>query len=1104
MPIGRPIQHTTVRILDADGQPVPIGVTGELYTGGDGLARGYAGNAVPTARAFVPDPSGHGARLYRSGDLARWRADGTLDFVGRVDNQLKIRGFRVEPGDVAAVLRSHPGVQESVVLPAGAGEQRHLIGYVTPADGLDRAALRPSVLREFAAQRLPDYLVPAGFKTVDRFPLTANGKIDRAALPPPEPETREAAAPPRGATEERLAGMWQLLLPQDGARNGGIGRDDTFFALGGNSLSAARLMFHIGEEFGVELGLAAFYETPTLAACAAAIDAARPGGQVAVSAPRPAVALSRVDRRDRSVHRVGGSPLAPDRPAPDRPAPLAPHLVRLTEDWALWRTVCLRGAGFPLQLLAALGDTGLAGAADAVLAAADPADQVARDLAGDAYAAEFTAAVRRLSAALHEAAGLPALREAVAWQNRHALITGVDPLVRRGPEPAKRNSQQRQHEAIVASYLQRYCAKNDSIGFFGPVGWSQIDDGPGIRTTHAAAGFSLAARATYLEGWAVRGVMAEHATALRPWLVPRRMPFVGVEGTHLRVALTPLVPLTPAEAAVMRACDGSRDAGEIAAALLADPSAGFGDVADVFAVLARLADSGRLAWQVDVAPQDIRPERSARAVLSRVTDDAVRRPAERALDELSAARDELAGAAGDAERVAAAMTGLEETFTRLSGLPPTRRAGELYAGRTLAYEECLRGDTVRLGADALEGLREPLALVLDSARWFTTICGALYARHFREAYRKRAAALGTDVVPFVDVWMLVNDTLSDPPRLIEPAMRALEERWLAILDLPPDARRVQLRAADLRERVTAEFPDQPLPWPMAVHHSPDLMIAGRDAAAGGRVTWVLGEVHPSLVTFRYAAWQAFHDAPDTLRAALRHDLHGPTVWFAETAELGGTGSQQANVLASPGDFRLVFAHDSCGYDPAATLPVGDCDLIASPAGLRVRRRDGTSERGLLEVIGDLIATTAANCFGLAPPGEHVPRVTIDDLVVSRETWRIAATEPAFASTADESARYLQARAWAASQGLPRHVFCRFTGERKPVYADLTSLASIDLISRALRRSRRQAGADAMLTVTEMLPAPDQAWLTDGQGQRYTAELRMVAVDQRTAAKEQEG
>jgi hypothetical protein len=125
-------------------------------------------------------------------------------------------------------------------------------------------------------------------------------------------------------------------------------------------------------------------------------------------------------------------------------------------------------------------------------------------------------------------------------------------------------------------------------------------------------------------------------------------------------------------------------------------------------------------------------------------------------------------------------------------------------------------------------------------------------------------------------------------------------------------------------------------------------------------------------------------------------------------------------------------------------------------------------------------------------------------VVSRETWRLAASEPAFADTADESTRYLQARAWAATHGLPRHVFLRFTGERKPIYADLTGLASIDLISRSLRRARRGAGADATVTIVEMLPSPDEAWLADAQGQRYTAELRLVAADQKMTGQKQEG
>jgi hypothetical protein len=806
-----------------------------------------------------------------------------------------------------------------------------------------------------------------------------------------------------------------------------------------------------------------------------------------------------ISRRDRSGYRVD----AP-QPAPDQPSAVPAHLVRLTGDWALWRTVCLRGAGFGVHLLAALGDEDLASAADTLIAAdaagaLTASDRGARERASAVYAAEFTAAVRRLSAALHEAACLPKLREAVAWQNRYALSRGIDSLVRRGTEPAKRNARLRENEALVASYLQRYCAKNETIGFFGPVGWSQIDDNSGIRITHAADGHFLAARATYLESWAVHAIMAEHAAVLRPWAVPRRMAFVGVDGTLLRLPLAPAVPLTPAEAAVMRACDGIRDARGVAAAVLADPHAGLNDAAEVFALLAGLAGNRRLAWRAEVDPQDIRPERAMRALLSRVTDDDVRGPAEKALAELTAARDELAGAAGDAERVATAMAGLEATFTRLTGAAPTRRAGELYAGRTLAFELCLRADTVRLGSAALAGLRAPLALVLDGARWFTAACAALYARHFDQAYRQRADALGTDVVPFADFWLLVNDVLFDPQRLIGPVIDELRQRWSAILHLPAGARRIQLRAADLVKRVRSELPTQPLPWPTAVYHSPDLMIAGAEAAAGGRFTWVLGEVHPGVVTSRPATWLAFHDDPDALHAAMRHDLRGPVVWVFQTDEAGGTCTRHSSVLPSPGDLRLAFAHDSFAFDPATTLTVGDCDLISSPGGLRVRRRDGSFERGLLEVVGYLISSTAINCLDMMPPGPHTPRVTIDDLVVSRERWALPAAEPAFADTPDESTRYLQARAWAAAHGLPRHVFCKFTGERKPIYADLTSLASIDLISRSLRRARRNAGADATVTVTEMLPTPDQAWLTDAQGRRYTAELRMVAVDQKTAA-----
>lgn len=1105
VPIGRPIRQTTVHILDPDGRPAPIGVAGELCTGGDGLARGYVGRASATARAFVPDPFGSGERLYRTGDLARWRADGVVEFIGRVDDQIKIRGFRVEPAEVEAALRTHPDIQDVVVVVRGGESDRHLVGYVTAIEGVDPATLRPGRLREFLARRLPEYLVPAGFAVLDRLPLNVNGKVNRAALPPPDRDVRETGpVEPRTPTEEALVEMWRQLMPTNHSLPADIGREESFFALGGNSLGAARLMFRIRETFGVEVSLGDFYRAPTLAECAAAVD-------VAKTAAVP-VAARGIVRRDRRAHRVspsagaapetGGGSTVPvaspggivrrDRSAhrvPSGPAPIASHMVPLDENWGLWRTVCVRGAGLPADLPARLADARLADAADAVLAAR--ADAGNDGTAETAYQVEFGAAAGRLGRALRLLGAEPAIREAIAWQNRHGLATGIDSLLRRDPD-ASRNTKHRQHEALLASYLQRYCVKNDTIGFFGPVGWGRVDDGTGIRVTHAPDGRLIAARTVYLEGWAVTAALAGHVEALRPWLVPRRMPFIDVVGGTLRVPLAPPVRLGAAEAAVLRACDGARDATEVATLVLADPTAGLRTERAVFDVLAALATAHRLAWGLDVPPHDIRPERTMRARLERVTDPAVRGPALAALDELTAARDVLASASGDADRVAEAMAGLETTFTALAGAMPTRRSGEQYAGRTVAYEECLRADVVDIGESALVGLREPLSLVLAGARWFTATSAALYRRLLEDVYRRRAAELGTEAVPFADFWIVAGELLFEPPRaVIGTLVRALDERWADVLRLPEGERRIRLSTSDLRDRVATAFAATGSGWPSAVHHSPDLMVTPADDPA--EYQWIMGELHPGIVTMRYAAWLAHHESPETVRAGMADDLGRGAVFLAETGERGGAPSRLSNALVGPRDLRLVFAHDSCGHDPAGILTTGECEVVATPAGLRVRRRDGL-DRDIMDVLGDLIAAGLTQHYRVVAPGTHTPRVSIGDLVVSRESWAMTAARVPFAEVRDEAERFVRARAWAAAHDFPRHVFVRCVGERKPIYADLTSLASIDLVARAVRRARRHAGDDAPVTVVEMLPTPDQLWLRDSSGRRYSAELRMVAVD----------
>ncbi|WP_211904909.1 non-ribosomal peptide synthetase [Xanthomonas maliensis] len=279
LPIGRPLINTRLYVLDGQGQPLPIGVTGELYIAGAQLAQGYLHRPDLSAERFVPDPfaATAGERMYRTGDLARWRADGQLDFVGRNDTQVKIRGFRIEPGEVEAALRACDGVHDAVVIADGA-EDKRLIAYLI-GDVADLSTL-PAQL----STRLPDYMLPAAYVPLDVLPLTPNGKLDRAALPRPDVDalTSQAYVEPDGELETLLATLWCELLdvPQ-------IGRYDNFFAVGGHSLLAVRLISRIRSVLGLELPLASVFAEPHLHAMALAVaDAADQALPAIVPAPR--------------------------------------------------------------------------------------------------------------------------------------------------------------------------------------------------------------------------------------------------------------------------------------------------------------------------------------------------------------------------------------------------------------------------------------------------------------------------------------------------------------------------------------------------------------------------------------------------------------------------------------------------------------------------------------------------------------------------------------------------------------------------------------------------------------------------------------------------
>jgi amino acid adenylation domain-containing protein len=280
IPIGRPIANTQIYVLDNHFEPVPLGAIGELFIGGDGVAHGYLDRPDLTASRFLVDRFRTGGRMYRTGDLARMLPGGVIEYMGRADAQIKLRGFRIELGEIETILERLPGVRQAVVIVREdtPGDQR-LTAYMV---ALDRGSVAVDMLREALAAKLPDYMVPAAYVFLDKFPLTPNRKVDRKALPAPTASTTTRSAnyvPPRTNSEKQVAAIWELLLD-----NQNVGVTENFFDLGGHSLLVIRLQARLRQQFGWEPSLIELFQFPTVASIAKLIDRRTTNAQMATAA----------------------------------------------------------------------------------------------------------------------------------------------------------------------------------------------------------------------------------------------------------------------------------------------------------------------------------------------------------------------------------------------------------------------------------------------------------------------------------------------------------------------------------------------------------------------------------------------------------------------------------------------------------------------------------------------------------------------------------------------------------------------------------------------------------------------------------------------------
>ena len=845
---------------------------------------------------------------------------------------------------------------------------------------------------------------------------------------------------------------------------------------------------------------------------------------------------------------------------------LPPHLLPLPDRaWAVWRCVGLRGSGFPANEALKLADADCAASADRVLeretasvhargraieslrgalmqAGGSPSERAevekairrlqkgklpqqydtanneisevedfrqAVDLVQRAHADfsnEFEAAAERTSQVIRDIASDKRFREAVIWQNRQAHHTGLMKLFKSSTEVRTRDSKQRQSEELVATYLQRYSVKNDTIGFFGPAGWASLmPAGESIKIQTGAE--LLRSRNVYFEAWgidAIADVLSQNQM-LRRWCAPMRLPFVYADGNMLHVPLQKPFRLTAEQAAVFYRCDSSRMARDIAAEVVADPSNTLRAEEAVYKVLHALRGRGLITWSLAVPmPYSQHPEQTLKDFCERIDDEQCRRPVAELIEQLESARRAVKCAVSDPDALDEALGGADELFTRLTGVAPTRCAGQMYASRTLLYEDCCRDVEVELGPEHLEQLGRPLTLLLDSARWFTYQVANYCRESFSKLFNELALKEGSKTVSGLDFWNRAHPFLLDSGhRVAKDVLPEFQRRWAQILHLDGE-RRIEYRSEEIRAAVQNAFRAPRPGWRFARYHSPDVMIAARDVdeIRRGEFQYVLGELHLGYHTMLNWIFVGQHPEPEEFLRAVARDIPEPRVVLVPPKHWPTVNARTSPALPNPKDFYVQYSVDPINTLPSHTLPIGSLRVERRGGELLVRTRDGRLEFELVEMFGELLSLVGINYFKLLPDQAHTPRITIDRLVVSRETWRFRFSELQFAGEKDRSKRYLAVRRWARSHGMPRFVFVKSTVEVKPFFVDFDSPLCADIFSKVVRRTANaeqidpvlDQKAELLISVSEMLPGPEQTWLQDAEGRKYTSEFRIIALD----------
>ncbi len=793
---------------------------------------------------------------------------------------------------------------------------------------------------------------------------------------------------------------------------------------------------------------------------------------------------------------------------------MPPHHVSWYDTWTAWRWIGLRATGFPVELLQGIVFPACAAAAERLAKAEAGGNEGESDEAEIAaarsdYEQQFEAAYNQQAEALNELTRDPRFREAVLWQNYDAYRNGVLklPETRYQGAPKKR----RRREQLVAKYLQRYTVKNDTIGFFGPMGWARWSDGedPVVRLEPQRE--LVEARDVFLEGWGVVELakILLQLEDIRTWLPPQLLPFHWLdEDGRLNRLTGPALVVDDDQLAVLEAADGSRSAHQLCRELAEDSQCAYREPAEVMAQLEHFQREGCLAWDFYL-PSGPHALQALRSQVESIGDADLRRAALAPIDEVEAARQRVVQAAGEPQQLEAAIGSLNATFQRLTGAAATRHAGQDYAARTLAYEDCRRAGTFEFGPEVRRAIAEPMSLLLHSVRWLSAEVAAALRQVAQPLYRELTHTHGPEV-PVQHFWPLLSRHLVGDNRsaFTQEALDEFQRRWQALLEVEPGAEQVQevQRSVDeLRPKVEAAFPLTEPGWSLARYTSPDVLLAaeGPDALRAGDFFAVLGEMHIAHNSLSVWATSVLHPDLDALREALDTEIRETRFHLQDSnADVVIT---RFGPLHIPSHDLIVAARDRRSMIPPEQRVEPD-DLIVvdvqaagaedGHSGLRLRSHsDEQVDFDLAEAVAKVLTHSVVSSCRLLGDADYWPRVSLDRLVVNRRRWSFDGAEMDFVQAATPADRFAGARAWWLRRQLPERVFLRVDTELKPIYVDFSCPVFVELLVRAVRAAL-DAQPHPRVRLAEMLPDLHQTWLPDADGQRYACELRIVITDRR--------